>query len=83
MTYKEALQRCRFGGVNKIADLRTRIEYETAVESALKRQIPIAPDEHDGGFWCECGKFLVGYNNGRPHHCKCGQAIDWRCVDAN
>lgn len=49
--------------------------------AALEKQIPKKPIldiiYHHNYYCPNCENFLVGKNGNKPHHCKCGQALDW------
>ena len=47
---------------------------------ALELQIPNKPINNIEQEWFECptcGRIVVLYHNGKRHHCRCGQAIDF------
>lgn len=47
---------------------------------ALELQIPKTPADNIEQEWFECptcGRVVVTYHNGKRHHCRCGQAIDF------
>lgn len=47
---------------------------------ALELQIPKTPIDNIEEEWFECpicGRVVVTYHNGKRHHCRCGQAIDF------
>ena len=47
---------------------------------ALELQIPKTPIDNIEQEWFECptcGRVVVTYHNGKRHHCRCGQAIDF------
>lgn len=56
-----------------------------AVIEALEKQIPKKPTQDECVehiFYCpNCTRFFIGFHlhNGyrKPHHCICGQALDW------
>lgn len=49
--------------------------------AALEKQIqkkPILDTIYHQQYYCpNCEDFLTRKNEDKPHHCKCGQAIDW------
>ena len=47
---------------------------------SLEKQIPKTPVDNIEQEWFECptcGKVVVTYYDGKRHHCRCGQAIDF------
>lgn len=47
---------------------------------ALELQIPKTPADNSEQEWFECptcGRVVVTYHDGKRHHCRCGQAIDF------
>ena len=56
------------------------LELNKIVSGALERQIPKKPIDNTEQEWFECptcGRVVVTYHNGKRHHCRCGQAIDF------
>ena len=47
---------------------------------ALELQIPKTPIDNIEQEWFECPtcrRVVVTYNNGKRHHCRCGQSLKW------
>ena len=56
------------------------LELNKIVSEALEKQIPKTPIDNTEQEWFECptcGRVVVLYHNGKRHHCRCGQAIDF------
>ena len=56
------------------------LELNKIVSEALEKQIPKIPVDNIERqcFECPtCRRVVVLYHNGKRHHCRCGQAIDW------
>ena len=56
------------------------LELNKIVSEALEKQIPKTPVDNIERqcFECPtCGKVVVTYYDGKRHHCRCGQAIDF------
>lgn len=56
---------------------------ELAVED-MRKQTPMKPIDNEEMWQFECpvcGEVVVLYHDGKPHHCKCGQAIDWEGIE--
>ena len=56
------------------------LEINKIVSEALEKQIPKIPVDNIERqcFECPtCGKVVVTYYDGKRHHCRCGQAIDF------
>ena len=56
------------------------LELNKIVSEALEKQIPKKPIDNGEQEWFECpacGRVVVTYHNGKRHHCRCGQAIDF------
>ena len=56
------------------------LELNKIVCNALEKQIPKTPIDNTEQEWFECptcGRVVVLYHNGKRHHCRCGQAIDF------
>ena len=62
------------------AEFNELLELNKIVCGALERQIPKKPIDNTKQGWFECptcGRVVVTYHNGKRHHCRCGQAIDF------
>lgn len=62
------------------AEFNELLELNKIVCNALEKQIPKRPIDNVKQEWFECptcGKVVVTYHNGKRHHCRCGQAIDF------
>ena len=56
------------------------LELNKIVSEALEKQIPKTPVDNIEQEWFECPtcrRVVVLYHNGKRHHCRCGQAIDF------
>ena len=56
------------------------LELNKIVSEALEKQIPKTPIDNIEQEWFECPtcrRVVVLYHNGKRHHCRCGQAIDF------
>ena len=56
---------------------------ELAVED-MRKQTPMKPIDNEELWQFECptcGEVVVLYHDGKPHHCECGQAIDWEGIE--
>ena len=56
------------------------LELNKIVSEALEKQIPKTPIDNIEEEWFECptcGRVVVIYHDGKRHHCRCGQAIDF------
>lgn len=56
---------------------------ELAVED-MRKQTPMKPIDNEELWQFECptcGEVIVLYHDGKPHHCECGQAIDWEGIE--
>lgn len=75
MTYED-VKRIRINPTAKAVDNK---ELSKMIDIAVDRQIPKKPipdDAIDGMFCCPgCECWFNGYF--QPHHCRCGQALDW------
>ena len=57
------------------------LELNKIVSEALEKQIPKTPVDNIEQEWFECPtcrRVVVLYHNGKRHHCRCGQSLDWR-----
>ena len=62
------------------AEFNELLELNKIVCGALERQTPKTPIDNTERqcFECPtCGKVVVTYYDGKRHHCRCGQAIDF------
>ena len=62
------------------AEVNELLELNKIVSEALEKQIPKTPVDNIERqcFECPtCGRVVVTYHNGKRHHCRCGQAIDF------
>ena len=62
------------------AEFNELLELNKIVCGALDKQIPKKPIDNIEQEWFECptcGKVVVTYYDGKRHHCRCGQAIDF------
>ena len=62
------------------AEVNELLELNKIVCNALEKQIPKTPIDNIEEEWFECptcGRVVVTYHNGKRHHCRCGQAIDF------
>ena len=62
------------------AEVNELLELNKIVCGALEKQIPKTPIDNTERqcFECPtCGKVVVTYYDGKRHHCRCGQAIDF------
>ena len=62
------------------AEVNELLELNKIVSEALEKQIPKTPVDNIEQEWFECptcGRVVVTYHNGKRHHCRCGQAIDF------
>ena len=62
------------------AEVNELLELNKIVSEALDKQIPKTPIDNIEQEWFECpacGRVVVTYHNGKRHHCRCGQAIDF------
>ena len=62
------------------AEVNELLELNKIVSEALEKQIPKKPIDNGEQEWFECptcGKVVVTYYDGKRHHCRCGQAIDF------
>ena len=62
------------------AEVNELLELNKIVSEALEKQIPKTPVDNIEQEWFECPtcrRVVVTYHNGKRHHCRCGQAIDW------
>ena len=62
------------------AEFNELLELNKIVSEALEKQIPKTPVDNIEQEWFECpacGRVVVTYHNGKRHHCRCGQAIDF------
>lgn len=51
---------------------------------ALEKQIPKKPIDNTKQGWFECPtcrRVVVTYNNGKRHHCRCGQSLKWEDIE--
>lgn len=51
---------------------------------ALELQIPKTPIDNIEQEWFECPtcrRVVVTYNNGKRHHCRCGQSLKWEDIE--
>ena len=67
-------------GVNKQAITEA---CELAVKD-MRKQTPMKPIDNEELWQFEgpvCGEVIVLYHDGKPHHCECGQAIDWEGIE--
>lgn len=60
------------------------VAFEAAVDALIK-QIPAKPINNYVDKWFECPTcgLIVGtyYDVEETHHCKCGQALDWKGIE--
>lgn len=62
------------------AKVNELLELNKIVCGALDKQIPKTPVDNIEQEWFQCptcGRVVVLYHNGKRHHCRCGQAIDF------
>ena len=62
------------------AEFNELLELNKIVCGALEKQIPKIPVDNIEQEWFECPtcrRVVVLYHNGKRHHCRCGQAIDF------
>ena len=62
------------------AEVNELLELNKIVCGALEKQIPKTPIDNTKQEWFECPtcrRVVVTYHNGKRHHCRCGQAIDF------
>ena len=62
------------------AEFNELLELNKIVSEALEKQTPKKPIDNGEQEWFECpacGRVVVTYHNGKRHHCRCGQAIDF------
>ena len=63
--------------VNELLELNKTV---SEAFDALELQTPKKPIDNIEQEWFECptcGRVVVLYHNGKRHHCRCGQAIDF------
>lgn len=91
MTYEETMDRCSIirdtltsGHSIRIEPTLENIEWVTMCAEAAEKQIPKKPIDNEEMWQFECpacGEVVVLYHDGKPHHCECGQAIDWEGIE--
>ena len=77
MTYEEAV---KFAEENIIAYTSEMADFKAIAIESIKKQISKKPIDNTEQEWFECptcGRVVVTYHNGKRHHCRCGQAIDF------
>ena len=66
------------------AEFNELLELNKIVCGALERQTPKKPIDNIEQEWFECpacGRVVVTYHNGKRHHCRCGQRLNWGDID--
>ena len=66
------------------AEVNELLELNKIVFGALERQIPKKPIDNTKQGWFECPtcrRVVVTYNNGKRHHCRCGQSLKWEDIE--
>ena len=77
MTYEEAV---KFAEENIIAYTSEMADFKAIAIESIKKQISKKPIDNIEQEWFECPtcrRVVVLYHNGKRHHCRCGQAIDF------
>ena len=67
-----------------IAEVNELLELNKIVCGALDKQIPKKPIDNTEQEWFECPtcrRVVVTYHNGKRHHCRCGQSLNWSDED--
>ena len=81
MTRDEAI---KFAKENILAYTSEMAEFKALAIEAIEKQIPKKPIDNIEREWFECptcGRFIVTYHAGERHHCKCGQALNWKGIE--
>ena len=90
MTRKEAVSNLKMI-LNEVTETDEAVCYVTSndVETlilaikALELQIPKTPIDNIEQEWFECPtcrRVVVTYHNGKRHHCRCGQSLNWEDI---